>query len=113
MLARSGGDEFCVLLPATTLPEAAAIASRVLGVCRPDPEEADNAGIAIAASIGVAQWTPAIGASPARLIAAADAALYAAKKQGKNRFTVHTLAPPLVPAPNRAAIHLAELLNAR
>ena len=113
MLARSGGDEFCVVLPATTLPEAAAVASRVLGACRADPDDGDSAEITIAASIGVAQWTPAIGAFPARLIAAADAALYAAKKQGKNRFTVHTPAPPLAPVLDRAALHLKELLNVR
>jgi diguanylate cyclase (GGDEF)-like protein len=112
MLARSGGDEFCVLLPATTLPEAAAVASRILGACLADPEQRESAAIAVAASIGVAQWTPAIGASPERLIAAADAALYAAKKQGKNRFTVHTPSPPLVPVLDRAAMHLAQLMNA-
>jgi diguanylate cyclase (GGDEF)-like protein len=113
MLARSGGDEFCVVLPATTLPEAAAVASRVLGACRADPEQGDGAEITVAASIGVAQWTPAIGAFPARLIAAADTALYAAKKQGKNRFTVHTPAPPRAPMLDRAALHLKELLSAR
>jgi diguanylate cyclase (GGDEF)-like protein len=113
MLARSGGDEFCVVLPATTLPEAAAVASRILGACLGGPAQGDAAGMAVAASIGVAQWSAAIGAAPERLMAAADAALYAAKKQGKNRFMVHTPAQPPATVLNRAAMHLAQLLNAR
>ena len=91
LLARAGGDEFCIVLPATTPREAAAIARRVLEACR------GGAEIAITASIGVAQWSPLVGASSERLIAAADQALYAAKKQGKNRYAVQNTAPPLVP----------------
>jgi hypothetical protein len=34
MLARTGGDEFCVVLPASTLREAVMIARRILEVCR-------------------------------------------------------------------------------
>jgi diguanylate cyclase (GGDEF)-like protein len=90
LLARAGGDEFCVVLPATTPHEAAAIARRVLEACR-------AAEIAITASIGVAQWSHVVGAAPERLIAAADQALYAAKKQGKNRYAVYDTAPTLAP----------------
>ena len=94
MLARTGGDEFCILLPASTLREGALIARRVLDVCRADAEACAGADIPIAASIGVAQWTPEIGAFPDRLMAAADHALYAAKKDGKNRHAVYDPAPP-------------------
>jgi diguanylate cyclase (GGDEF)-like protein len=97
MLARTGGDEFCIVLPASTLREGAMIARRVLDVCREDAEACVGADIPIAVTIGVAQWTRQISAFPDRLIAAADHALYAAKKDGKNRYAVYDPAPPLAP----------------
>src|ERR1700686_3434725 len=81
MLARTGGDEFCIVLPSSTLREGAMIARRVLEVCRADAEASAGNDIAIAVSIGVAQWTHETGTYPDRLIAAADHALYAAKKE--------------------------------
>ncbi len=93
MLARSGGDEFCIVLPASTLCEGAMIARRILDVCREDAEACVGADIPIALSIGVAQWTREIGMFPDRLMAAADHALYAAKKDGKNCHAVYDPAP--------------------
>ena len=98
MLARSGGDEFCILLPASTLREGAMIARRVLEVCREDAEGCVGADVPIALSIGVAQWTREIGPFPDRMMAAADHALYAAKNGGKNRHAVYDPAPPLASA---------------
>jgi diguanylate cyclase (GGDEF)-like protein len=93
MLARTGGDEFCILLPASTLREGAMIARRILDVCREDAEACVGADIPIALSIGVAQWTREFGTFPDRLMAAADHALYAAKKDGKNCHAVYDPAP--------------------
>jgi diguanylate cyclase (GGDEF)-like protein len=98
LLARTGGDEFCVVLPSSTLREGAMIARRVLDVCRQDAEGCSGTDIPIAVSIGVAQWTAEIGAFPDRLIAAADQALYAAKQDGKNRYATHDPSQP--PAPD-------------
>jgi diguanylate cyclase (GGDEF)-like protein len=98
MLARTGGDEFCIVLPSSTLREGAMIARRVIEACRDDAAGCVGADIPIAVSIGVAQWTRTMGAFPDRLIAAADHALYAAKNEGKNRHAVYNPAPPLVPA---------------
>src|SRR6266702_2258339 len=97
MLARSGGDEFCIVLPASTLREGAMIARRVLEVCRADAEQCVGTDIPIAVSIGVAQWTPETGPFPDRLIAAADHALYEAKKNGRNGYAASGAAPPLAP----------------
>ena len=97
VLARTGGDEFCILLPASTLREGAMIARRVLEVCREDAAGCVGADVPISLSIGVAQWSREMGAFPDRVIAAADHALYAAKKDGRNRHAVYDPAPPLAP----------------
>jgi diguanylate cyclase (GGDEF)-like protein len=99
MLARTGGDEFCIVLPSSTLREGAMIARRVVEVCRDDAEACVGNDIPIAVSIGVAQWSRETGTFPDRLIAAADHALYAAKKEGKNRYAVYDPSPPLQPEP--------------
>ena len=57
MLARTGGDEFCIVLPASTLREGAMIARRMLEVCREDAAACAGGDIPISLSIGVAQWT--------------------------------------------------------
>ncbi len=98
MLARTGGDEFCVVLPASTLREGAMIARRILDVCRDDAAHCVGADIPVSVSIGVAQWTTEMSVFPDRLIAAADHALYVAKKDGRNRHAVYSpAAPPLAP----------------
>jgi diguanylate cyclase (GGDEF)-like protein len=94
LLARTGGDEFCIVLPSSTLREGIMIARRVLEVCREDAEGCSGNDIPIAVSIGVAQWSQEIGAFPDRLIAAADHALYEAKKEGKNRYAAYEPAAP-------------------
>jgi diguanylate cyclase (GGDEF)-like protein len=99
MLARTGGDEFCIVLPSSTLREGAMIARRLLEVCRTDAEQCAGQDIPISVSIGVAQWTREIGGYPDRLIAAADHALYEAKKDGRNRYAAYDPAPPLAPVP--------------
>jgi diguanylate cyclase (GGDEF)-like protein len=111
MLARTGGDEFCIVLPATTLREGAMIARHVLETCRESFARWEGSEIPIAASIGVAQWSPIVGAYPERLIAAADQALYVAKKQGKNRYAAYEPSPPLMPELEAEAARLAKLLK--
>jgi len=97
MLARSGGDEFCIVLPRSAVREGTIIARRLLDVCRADAEQCVGADIPISVSIGVAQWTADIGAFSERLIAAADQALYDAKKNGRNGYAAYEPPPPLAP----------------
>lgn len=89
LLVRAGGDEFCAILPATTLREGAMIARRIVEACRTQLTPEQGVPLRIAASIGVAQWTPQIGMQPDRLIAAADQALYVAKSEGKDRYALY------------------------
>ncbi len=97
MLARTGGDEFCIVLPSATINEGALIARRIIQACRQDAEGCVGADIPIAVSIGVAQWTDEIGTFPDRLMSDADQALYAAKKNGKNGYAVYEPSPSLAP----------------
>jgi diguanylate cyclase (GGDEF)-like protein len=97
MLARTGGDEFCIVLPSASLHEAAMIARRVLQICREDAAASVGADVAISVSIGVARWTEEVGAFPDILIAHADHALYAAKNDGRNRYAVYSSAPSVAP----------------
>lgn len=97
MLARTGGDEFCIVLPSSSLREGGTIARRLLEVCRQDAEACVGDDIPISVSVGVAQWDRSVGLFPDRLMANADHALYAAKNSGKNGFAVHDPAPPLLP----------------
>lgn len=82
--ARYGGDEFAVILPASPLENAVAIA----GSARSEVEALGvrcKSGLQVTVSIGVATTHPAEGASVDTLVAAADEALYVAKSEGGNR----------------------------
>jgi diguanylate cyclase (GGDEF)-like protein len=83
--ARFGGDEFSVLLPDTSLEEAAALAERIRGdlVLRCSADEIQRGSAQL--SIGVACLAPGAEAKHRDLVAAADKALYQAKHHGRNR----------------------------
>jgi diguanylate cyclase (GGDEF)-like protein len=81
--ARTGGDEFLVLLPATQLDGGERVARRVLASIAADAAEHEGQALAVSASAGVAEWRAPWNA--ARLLEAADQALYAAKRCGRNR----------------------------
>jgi diguanylate cyclase (GGDEF)-like protein len=89
LVARTGGDEFCVILPSTGLREATLIARNLLQVCRGTPCQWNGIEIPITASIGIAEWSRQMSSDPGKLIAAADQAVYAAKKQGRDRIAIH------------------------
>lgn len=93
LLARMGGDEFCVVLPATTSHEAGLVARDMLDLCTAALVHWSTATIRLSTSIGIAQWCPDIGHDFGRLIVAADEALYAAKRDGKNCYSVRAAAP--------------------
>jgi diguanylate cyclase (GGDEF)-like protein len=86
MAARLGGEEFVLLLPDTTSDGARHVAGRLherLGTRALEhgySEVADR----VTVSVGVSCCLPRAGLSPDLLIAEADKALYAAKRQGRN-----------------------------
>lgn len=74
--ARWGGDEFAILAPSTGREEALQLAERVR-------ELAASSGLSV--SIGVATLQESLSREPEAIIRAADAALYEAKRTGRNR----------------------------
>jgi diguanylate cyclase (GGDEF)-like protein len=83
LCVRWGGEEFLLLLPETDLAEARVFAERLRESVSDAVVLHDGQRIELTASLGVAQRQPA--QSLDALIAAADAALYAAKEAGRNR----------------------------
>ncbi|GAB4469729.1 MAG: hypothetical protein OHK0044_11940 [Burkholderiaceae bacterium] len=83
--SRTGGDEFVVLLPEIEEPAVAVrVAEKLVAAAREDLEAAGRS-LRIHASVGVALF-PVDGNDFKALLARADAAMYAAKAAGKNRF---------------------------
>jgi diguanylate cyclase (GGDEF)-like protein len=86
LAGRWGGEEFLLLLPGTDLEGAARVAERVRQALHHRILlSVEGEPIPVTASFGVAEY-PAADSAPA-LFAAADAALYEAKRQGKNRVS--------------------------
>ena len=83
VLFRYGGEEFVVMLPDTPLKGGLRLAERILATVATTPFEVTGATLNITASAGVAGLTAAEDGD--QLIARADAALYAAKHDGRNR----------------------------
>ena len=100
---RNGGEEFAILLPDTEIADALAIAERI----RTAIAEISLPGtdVDVTASIGVAGF-PDHASTQDRLERLADAALYLAKRQGRNRVELATvdipadLPEPSVPSRN-------------
>ncbi len=76
MLARVGGEEFGLILPDAAPDIASAVVERLRAVT---PAE-------ITVSVGVATWKS--GEMPAEVVARADAALYRAKDEGRDRLVL-------------------------
>ncbi len=89
---RYGGEEFALLLPQTTLDEAAMLAERIRLEVATSPITLDDGNaIKLTVSIGVSETLPMLGKTPHKemgehLLASADEAVYLAKNNGRNRI---------------------------
>ncbi|MDF2446531.1 MAG: hypothetical protein K0S46_1767 [Moraxellaceae bacterium] len=86
--ARYGGEEFCVLLPETDAEGARIVAERVRQAVATLPFEVNGRRVPVTVSVGVAAQVPERIDGEAALVAAADAALYLSKGEGRNCVTV-------------------------
>lgn len=96
LLGRYGGEEFCILLPNTTEADAGALAERIrrmiestpVSIAGVDSMSDDDTAIKCTVSIGVV-GSETVGYAVEGLFASADQALYAAKKNGRNRIETY------------------------
>jgi diguanylate cyclase (GGDEF)-like protein len=86
---RYGGEEFCLLLPNTGAARALEIGEMVRAAVQSLAMPHVSSYQIVTASVGVACTAPNSATRPGDLIEAADAALYAAKRRGRNTVVEH------------------------
>ena len=87
-VARFGGDEFAILLPELeSVDDATTVAQRILNSIS-SSENVDGRQLSVGASIGIAMH-PVSGNSVESLLQSADVAMYEAKRNGRNRYSLH------------------------
>jgi two-component system, cell cycle response regulator len=87
VFGRYGGEEFLLIVPAGNLPDASVVASRLLANVSKHPFTTSAGSVSVTASAGVASTGQGYLDSDA-LIAAADVALYQAKRAGRACFRI-------------------------
>ena len=108
VLARLSGDEFAVLLPGADRTAAELVATEITQVVRRHVSVLGTERAQVTASVGVALLD---GASELEVVALADAAMYAAKSAGGDRFVVFDPSDPR-PANSRQASEASRLRRA-
>jgi diguanylate cyclase (GGDEF)-like protein/PAS domain S-box-containing protein len=88
-LARIGGDEFGILLDEMNRPEEAAAVTERLREAFAQPIVLNDHTVSATASLGISLY-PQDGATSESLLRNADAAMYAAKADGRNTFHFYT-----------------------
>ncbi len=83
ILGRYGGEEFVIVFPETNVEEAGAVAERMRAAVAANPIQVGGHALDVTVSIGVSAYAP--GHNVERLVERADAALYTAKQDGRNR----------------------------
>ena len=87
IFARYGGEEFCLMMPTTSLEDAAKVAETLRGKIHTHEFLYEGKRIPVTSSLGVSELKTDQD-TPQDLIKSADKALYESKQGGRNRVTV-------------------------
>lgn len=87
LVARYGGEEFAVVIPGAITQDAIDVAEELRAAIEAEPFHHNGLTLRITASFGLATSTADEG--PKSLIHRSDEALYAAKRNGRNRVYLH------------------------
>lgn len=101
VVGRFGGEEFIIVLPHTKAEEAAVVAERIRASMHQSVFKWQNRPVDITLSLGVAE----VGRDTAtfdQLLKAADQALYAAKRAGRDRVAIADSATSVAGKPKAA-----------
>ena len=100
-LCRFGGEEFVLLMPKANQSNALRVAGRIARQVAALTQLFPGLPGGLTVSIGVSHFTGSPGTTPERLIEEADAALYLAKRQGRNRVELYSSELPLRSTPSQ------------
>jgi len=87
LVARYGGEEFVIVVPGADLDAAVEFAERIRKACEEGaiPHPASSTAPVVTISVGLGSRVPADESTSETLLQEADAALYQAKRNGRNR----------------------------
>lgn len=90
---RYGGEEFCILLPETSIEGALTVAERIRENVENLQFKVKDKEVPVTVSIGIAAMVPKADEAYTDMIAKADEALYSSKENGRNRVTLYCSEP--------------------
>lgn len=85
LLGRYGGEEFCVIAPETSVSGAITLAESLRATVNSTPFSTECGDLSVSVSIGISFSIPAVMGNLHQVISEADAALFTAKKTGRNK----------------------------
>ncbi len=85
LLGRYGGEEFCVIAPETSVSGAITLAESLRAAVDSTPFSTECGDLTVSVSIGISFSSPGVACNLLEVISEADAALFIAKKTGRNK----------------------------
>lgn len=89
VVCRYGGEELMIVAPGTGMKDAAEFGERLRRIIEATPIIWRDQSLKVTVSVGTATWPVVRASFPEEMVTYGDAALYHAKRSGRNRVSVH------------------------